>query len=484
MQINIISKAQGPTLAAYKEDWNDIVLIMGPVGSGKTTASCEKVFAAMCAQEANAEGVRPTRWLAVRNTTVDLKATTIKDWMEVYGDLGHYTGSSPTTHALKFLLEDGTRVESELIFVGLDNDDDIKKLKGTQLTGVWLNEISELEKSVFDWADGRHGRYPSRKQGVRPTWHGMLGDYNAVDDEHWLYKLAEEEKPEGWSFYRQPGGVIKQSGQYVPNPNAENLHNLPTNYYTNLMRGKKPDWIKVVLANEYGVLMDGEPVHPEYTDSIHCIPSYEVRKDMPITLGADFGRTPAVSFMQPRPDSGWVIFDEFCGKGMSAEVFAPELKRYIDKTYPDYLFKVGGGDPAGTSGGEATELTPFIVLQSNGINIVPAGTNDPVRRRAALSDPLTRLTMTGQPALLVTANCKMLRKGLAGGFCYKRIKVSGEKYAEQPDKNKYSHICEAAEYGLLMEGEGSEAIYGKSATNGQQTNAYKPGRGRKRRRVR
>ena len=92
--------------------------------------------------------------------------------------------------------------------------------------------------------------------------------------------------------------------------------------------------------------------------------------------------------------------------------------------------------------------------------------------------------MTGQPALLVTANCKMLRKGLAGGFCYKRIKVSGEKYAEQPDKNKYSHICEAAEYGLLMEGEGSEAIYGKSATNGQQTNAYKPGRGRKRRRVR
>ena len=52
----------------------------------------------------------------------------------------------------------------------------------------------------------------------------------------------------------------------------------------------------------------------------------------------------------------------------------------------------------------------------------------------------------------------MLRKALSGGFCYKRVQVTGdERYMDKPDKNKYSHVAEALEYMLLGEGEG-EAI--------------------------
>jgi hypothetical protein len=53
----------------------------------------------------------------------------------------------------------------------------------------------------------------------------------------------------------------------------------------------------------------------------------------------------------------------------------------------------------------------------------------------------------------------MVRKGLAGKFCYRRLQVAGDaKFQDKPDKNEWSHPVEAAEYGLMGEGEGVEAI--------------------------
>jgi hypothetical protein len=92
--------------------------------------------------------------------------------------------------------------------------------------------------------DLRAGRYPSAKEGVRATHYGLVGDSNAPDEDHWYFKLAEEDKPEGWKFHRQPGGVFKDGEDWRVNPDAENLSNLPTAYYHRGMQGKTDDWIK------------------------------------------------------------------------------------------------------------------------------------------------------------------------------------------------------------------------------------------------
>ena len=34
-------------------------------------------------------------------------------------------------------------------------------------------------------------------------------------------------------------------------------------------------------------------------------------------------------------------------------------------------------------------------------------------------------------------------KGFQGGYCYRRMQVSGERYDDKPDKNMYSHIHDA-----------------------------------------
>lgn len=459
--LEYVTKPQGEVLAQYANSWNRVEFIMGPLGSGKTVQSCQKLFDAMCLQEPNEQGVRPTRWVAVRNTYPDLSSTTIKDWLELYQDLGRYVGGGlePPTHHLNFDLEDGTEVLSQVIFLALDRPDAVKKLRGFQCTGFWLNEVKELDKAIVDMADLRHGRYPSTAAGlVKPTWHGMIGDTNAPDEDHWYYKMAEEEKPEGWKFHRQPGGVLdKGNGIYEPNPNAENLSNLPEGYYIKGMAGKSDDWIKVNLANEYGFVSSGKPVHPMYVDSAHSIVSYDPDPSREIVLGFDFGRTPACALLQKDVMDGWVCFDEFLANGMSAVDFAPRLKVYLDSAYPGFRFK-GWGDPSGGSGNQATDETPFRILRSQGIPANPTLNNDPMERRASIENPLKTLKMDGKPRFLVAHKAKMIRKGLQGGFCYRRIQVTGERYTEEPDKNEYSHPVEACEYALQGEGEGRIAL--------------------------
>ena len=71
---------------------------------------------------------------------------------------------------------------------------------------------------------------------------------------------------------------------------------------------------------------------------------------------------------------------------------------------------------------------------------------------------MKELCMDGKPRFLISPKAKMIRKGLQGGFCYRRIQVSGEKYTDEPDKNEYSHPVEALEYALQGEGEGRQAL--------------------------
>ena len=62
--------------------------------------------------------------------------------------------------------------------------------------------------------------------------------------------------------------------------------------------------------------------------------------------------------------------------------------------------------------------------------------------------------MSGQPGMVIGPKCMYLRRGLAGGYKYRRLQVSGtEKYVDKPDKNIYSHVCDAAQYLMLGAGE-------------------------------
>ncbi len=457
-----VTAAQGETLARYTRDKSDVIIIIGPLGSGKTVETCQKIFGLMCSQEPEGN-IRKSRWLAIRNTYSDLIGTTIKDWRELYDDLGDYKagGMSPPCQQLRFQLEDKTIVDSEIIFLALDRPDAVKKLRGYQLTGVWGNELKELGKAVIDMAYARCGRYPSN-----PTWHGLIGDSNAPDVDHWLYTLAEKEKPQGWAFYKQPGGVlrngVKPTGRinWVPNPDAENIKNLPPEYYIRNMRGKSDDWISVNLANEYGFVSDGKPIFPEYRDDLHNYP-LEFEIGLPVYRGWDFG-VPACVLAQLTKRGQLRVVKEFTStQTMGIDRFADHVKHECAPLYAHKFEFIDVGDPSGNSSSMQKEgTTCFSILHDKDISVQP-GKQDPEYRLDSVRYFLNRL-VDGLPAFLVDGEqCPVIRRGFQGGYKYRRLQVSGEKFTDKPDKTMESHPHDALQYicGYLRQGESNKDDY-------------------------
>lgn len=447
-------KPQGFTLAKYMASRARVSFIIGPLGSGKTFQSCQKILKLMTEQKvATGTKVRKSRWFAVRNTYPDLLSTTVKDWLDLFGELGHYKGAGqePPVHKLKFKLEDGTRVESELIFFAMDLPKHVKKLRGVQATGFWLNETKELEKSVVDMCDLRHGRYPSKMEGGC-TWHGMIGDSNAPDDDHWLYELAEDIKPINWEFFIQPGGVVRAGMVenrviWRINPDAENMNNLPDGYYQQGMEGKRDDWIGVNLANEYGVVMEGRAVYPEYTDAIHLATEpLEPIRGLPLILGWDFGGTPACIIAQYTRQGQLRILDELVSDGIRLRGFIAEaVKPTLQAKYAGMEIQ-SVGDPAGIGGNDNDAGHCFLELSQAGIPTEQARTNIISPRIEAVAGFLRKLVV-GKAGLLLSPTCKILRKGFAGGYQYRRMQIPGkEQYTDKPDKNDYSHPHDALQY--------------------------------------
>lgn len=427
--------------------------IMGPIGSGKSVASCWNLFK-WANQQEPFNGVRSSRWAIIRNTYRELEDTTLQTWFDWFPrELGHFA-QAKMTHFINIDLEDGTKVKAEFMFRALDRPDDIRKLLSLELSGGWVNEAREVPLAVVDMLQGRVSRYPSMRQGG-PTISNIIMDTNPPDEDHWWYRMFEEKKPEGWKLYRQPSAL---------SPDAENLAHLHPRYYQRLMANKTEEWKKVYVHGQYGFVRDGKPVYPEYNDSIHVSDEFiRYNPNWTLWVGLDFGLTPAALIAQRDPmDGQWQILDELVTEDMGAERFSEELGRILRQPeYRDAYEIQIFGDPAGDTRAETDERTPYDILSANGVHASPTHTNDATIRREAVAHNLTRMTHTGRPRLIISPKAKMFRKGMAGRYCYRRLKVSGdERYVDRPDKGMYSHICEAGQYLMLGAGEDTAVLGG------------------------
>jgi len=444
MSLNWSYSPPGPIAAEFMQSDAFVRGLMGPIGSGKSTACVMEILRRASEQEPNAQGVRRTRAAVIRNTYPELSTTTIKTWHEWMPEtIGHWRSQGPPRHFIR-----AGDMELEVLFLALDSPDSVSKLLSLELTFAWLNECRQIPRAVLDGVTGRIGRFPPKREGGA-TWSGIIMDTNAPDTDSWYYKLAEENTPPEYEFYRQPGGMA--SG-------AENRDNLPERYYERAAAGKDEMWTNVYVHGNYGFVLDGKPVFPEYNDGLHCVDeSVKVNSKLPVYVGIDFGLTPACVFAQRNAVGQWMVFDEIVTEDMGAVRFAEVLGARINERYKGLEFEVYG-DPAGDQRAQTDERTPFEILRKAGIPAIPAPSNDAVLRREAVAVPLTRL-IDGKPGVAVSTECTVLRKGLMGGYCYRRVMMAGsERHHDRPDKNRYSHVVEALEYLMLGAGEGKALV--------------------------
>ena len=428
-----------PTLSRFHRSNAFVRGIRGPLGGGKSTGCAWDVWLRLNQQQKGPSGKRRSRWSVIRNTYRELEDTTLKTWFDWFPEelVGNFS-KRHMTHEIRY-----GDIHADVLFRALDRPKDVKKLLSMELTGAWVNEAREIPKAIVEMLELRVGRFPAMKDGGA-TWSGVIMDTNGMDTDHWWFKMFEKMRPDTWEQFSQPSARSRE---------AENLPNLPLGYYEKALASHEDDWIKVYVDNEYGFVLEGKPVYPEYRDSVHCpAEPLEAIPHMPITIGVDWGLTPAAVYAQRDLMGRWRWLDECVTEDMGAVRFAEALSADMQRKFPGFTFTMWG-DPSGDIRSASDERTPFDIFKGRNLHIKPAPTNDPILRREAVAVCLSRM-IDGIPGLLISKRCEMTRKGMAGGYHYKRIQIVGdERFHDVPDKNKYSHPCEAGQYLMLGGGE-------------------------------
>jgi hypothetical protein len=485
MDINF--RPPGPVARAFMLSDKFVRGLRGPVGSAKSSTFTMECLRLAMAQEPDANGVRKTRGAVIRNTNPMLRTTTLQTWRdwipEALGQIRMHP--PPFEQELDIPLTDGTRLAAQVYFLALDRPEDMKKLLSLELTWAWINEAREVGKTLVDGVTQRLRRFP-RMQDGGPTRPGLIMDTNSPDDDHWWpimsgeapppEGMSEEElrnliRPDNWAFFTQPPAMLerREGGvlSYVVNPDAENIENLHPDYYSEQIKGKAKAYIDVYILNRYGATHDGRAVHPQFSRDVHVssVP-LEPWPGVPLIVSCDFGLTPAAVFRQKLRGRYQTLAEVVLTDG-GANDLAAAINRVRAERFPGFTIVRGWGDPSGDIRSQADKKTAFQVMRAAGIPCRPCDTNDPEIRRGAGQAVLQRM-IEGRPAELIDPSCKVLIAGLEGAWCYKRVAGAGEMFQDEPLKNRYSHVCEAWEYGNVGEGEG-RALTGRTAVGAGRT---------------
>lgn len=431
-----------PTIGRFAQSDAALRILMGPFGSGKTSGSVIEHVRRAQAQAPLKDGIRHTRFLAVRNTYRQLRDTTMQT---VFQWLPPKHFGTFNKGDFSYVIDRLPGIRMEILFRALDRPEHVQNLLSLELTGAFCNEIRELRWAIVEALMGRVGRYPAKNQGGC-TWSGIWADTNPPPRTHWIYRRFEEmEPPSSMELYKQPSGLSEH---------AENLRWLPDNYYSNLADIMDPESCRVYIEGEYGVIKAGKPVFPQFNDGLHVLDNLGWDGRSKLWRGWDFGLTPAVVICQQAVNGQLQVLCELTTERAGIDIFAELVIRECQHRFPGAKYQ-DVADPAGRQGlplqgkqGENVQ-TCYSILGGKGIYPLD-GDNSLTMRLDAVRYGLRTLTDNGMPMLVVHRHdAIMVRDGFAGAYHYREIintQTIGTKHAEEPEKNEYSHPMDALQY--------------------------------------
>lgn len=472
-----VDYAPSPTGVEFHNSHEDIRLVMGPVGSGKSTMMiCELIMMALL-QKPDKYHKRSSRWIIVRETYPQLRNTvyeSFKLWLKPNDKTVRYTESAPMRIRWTDKLADGTQLNAEFIFMAVAKPQDYENLKSLELTGGFLNECGAMDYEVVTTVLSRLGRYPAPVDAIDEdapiTRVSLIMDTNPPEDDGWVAeKMANP--PKGWGLWKQPGALIEDKSSengYALNPEGENFKYLgvgPIAYYLNKVPSMTVEQIKVLFCGMFGVTLDGKAIYRrQWSDDYHVSKAgLSAIPGQPILLGWDWGRGGEACIIGQKLPSGQLrVLHELTADNIGLADFAKNfVKPLLEEYYPKDKFTIESvGDPAGVAshGLSVNGLNYFDVLNNsrtgvfrNWFTTSPARSNHVELRLNSVRHFLTEKTPTGAPLFQLNRDCSVLRKGFNAAYCYERKQVMGKaQYKDTPCKGPASHPHDALQYLCLQ----------------------------------
>ena len=322
-----------PTGAALMMSDSFYRMILGPLGSGKTTTVLFELIRRACEQWPGPDGVRRTRFALLRQTLSQLKNTVLKDIISWFSPICDWRVSESTVH---FKFGD---VVSEWLLLPLETPEDQKRILSMNLTGAFVSEAIEIDFDLLVAIAGRCGRFPLATDGGA-KWYGVVLDSNMPTEGTPWHEAVSSPPPE-WHIFIQPSGLSEE---------AENLNwllqtpatlALPLDhpdrlakgreYYQRLSTSTNPAWVKRYVMAEFGPDPSGAAVYAGmFFTGFHCRDELLVIPGAPLLIGMDLGRDPWALLGQLDSQSRLLIHEEVPADDIGLKLQLPRIRQVVN----------------------------------------------------------------------------------------------------------------------------------------------------------
>lgn len=442
------------------ESTHNYVTVDGAIhhNSTKTTAGIYKIAYEAAKVAACKDGIRRSRYAWIRQTRQMITDSSLPDFLKAFPD---GVAGTLIKSDLKFLLKYDD-VECEILFRGLDESTDVRRLLSTQLTGAIIEEARECNPDIFEALTGRVGRYPD---GIlvphRPEWgvdkkgnpiQGCVDDTGKSVDKIW----AMTNPPDWGSWWEEKISAPEENMHVTIQPSglsedADWVHLLKSDYYENMAVGKSEAWKDVYIHAKFGKSLSGKPVFSSFNRDVHVAKKgliFNPVSQSPLIVGVDTALHPSAVFMQRDSRGRLLVFHSAHAADMGALRFFREVVK------PVLASRFGSAkvriviDPAGMQRSQNDESTVADIVRAEGLVVVAAHTNSIAARIAAVDSFFTRM-VDGEPGVLIDPEHNHeLIMALAGKYRYKTNK-NGET-ADVPDKQRpWADLVDGMQYGCL-----------------------------------
>lgn len=311
MQLNIHARTFSakflPLLNDYSHRWE---IYKGSAGSGKSHFITQKIIIKALREKRRVMICR-RYGTTMRNSVFKL----FKDVLESF-KITHLTRIKESD--MSITLPNG----SEIIFVGLDNEEKLLSIAG--ITDVFIEEVYEVPKEIVDQLNLRmRGKAPNQQ---------IYMAFNPISAKHWLYDFCEgSTRPES-SIYSQS---TFRDNPFLPDEYVKALEDM---YRTN------PNKARVFCDGDWGADVEG------LVYKNHVLSDFDIneliKQGLEVRVGIDWGfvdPTTVVVSLFDKPKKEIYIIGEFYKRGATLEEIKDGIiqlgiskqKMYCDGAEPD-----------------------------------------------------------------------------------------------------------------------------------------------------